>query len=131
MKTKTLAVLLLIVMIPLTLLGWMGTRILLDQKKLHDHQVGLLIDSQLRAVDQSIGDLLHALEKELPTIAETLKPDSHSVRAFLRQRPDIRQVLLFDKNYRRVFPPGGLPLSIMERQFLERTGAVLSPRKRK
>ncbi len=126
MKTKTLAVLLLIVMIPLTLLGWMGTRILLDEKKLHDHQIGLLIDSQLRAVDQSIGDLFRAWEKELPTIAETLKPDSDSVRAFLRQRPDIRQVLLFDKSYHRIFPPSDLPLSSTERQFLERTGAVLS-----
>ena len=62
----------------------------------------------------------------MPTIAETLKPDSDSVRAFLRQRPDIRQVLIFDQNYRRVFPPSDLPLSPMERQLLERTGAVLS-----
>ncbi len=126
MKTKTLIVLLLIVMIPLTLLGWMGTRILLDEKKLHDHQIGLLIVSQLRAVDQSIGNIFQTLEKELPIIAETFQSDSDSVRAFLRKRPDIRQVLLFDKNYHRIFPPSDLPLSSMERQFLERTGAVLS-----
>ena len=126
MKTKALAVLLLIVMIPLVLLGWMGIRILRDEQRLHDHQIQTLITSQLKAVDQSIGQLFKTLETEFPEGAAGLSKDPAAVRTFLRGKPDIRQMLIFDSGYQRVFPPGDSPLTRMERRFLERAGAVLS-----
>ena len=126
MKTKALTVLLLIVMIPLILLGWMGIRVLRDEQNLHDHQIQALITSQLRAVDQSIGQYFKTLETEFPKEAATLSKNPSAVRAFLREKPDVRQMLIFDNNYKRVFPPGDSPLTRMERLFLERAGAVLS-----
>lgn len=126
MKTKALTVLLLIVMIPLILLGWMGIRVLQDEQNLHDHQIQTLITSQLQAVDQSIGQYFKTLETEFPKEAATLPKNPAAVRAFLRGRPDIRQMLIFDNTYKRVFPPGDSPLTRMERRFLERAGAVLS-----
>ena len=126
MKTKALTVLLLIVMIPLILLGWMGIRVLQNEQSLHDHQIQTLITSQLQAVDQSIGDYFKTLEAELPKEAATLSKNPAAVRAFLREKPDVRQMLIFDSAYRRVFPPGDSPLTQMERRFLERAGAVLT-----
>ena len=126
MKTRTLAVLLLIVTIPLLLLGWMGIRILQDEQRLHDHQIQTLITSQLKAVDQSIAQYFKTLEAELPKAATRLSKKPAAIRAFLRGKPDIRQMLIFDNRFHRVFPPGNSPLSQMERGFLERAGAVLS-----
>ena len=126
MKTRTLAVLLLIVIIPLVLLGWMGIRILQDEQRLHDHQIQTLITSQLKAVDQSIAQYFKSLETELPKEASALSKEPAAIRSFLRRKPDIRQMLIFDSQYKRVFPPGDSPLTLMERGFLERAGAVLS-----
>jgi signal transduction histidine kinase len=126
LKTKALAILLLIVMIPLFLLGWLGLRVLRDEQRLHDHQIQSLITSQLQAVDQSITQHFKTLETELPKEAATLAKDPAGVRAFLRGKPGIRQMLIFDSDYHRVFPPGNSPLTRMERRFLERAGAVLS-----
>ncbi len=126
MKTKTLAVLLLIVMIPLFLLGWMGIRVLRDEQSLHDHQIQSLITSQLQAVDQSIGHYFKTLETEFPKEAAGLSKNPAAVRTFLRGKPGVRQMLIFDSSYQRVFPPSDSPLTRMERRFLERAGAVLS-----
>ena len=126
MKTKTLTVLLLIVLIPLILLGWMGIRILQDEQDLHNHQVQTLITSQLKAVDQSIGQYFKALENKFPKEAAAISKNPAAVRDFLRGKPDVRQMLIFDSSYTRVFPPGNSPLTQMERRFLERAGAVLS-----
>jgi signal transduction histidine kinase len=126
LKTKALTVLLLIVMIPLVLLGWMGILVLQDEQRLHDHQIQTLITSQLQAVDQSIKQYFKTLETELPKEAAGLSKDPAAVRAFLRGKPDVRQMLIFDSGYQRVFPPGDSPLTRMERRFLERAGAVLS-----
>ncbi len=126
MKTKALAVLLLIVMIPLVLLGWMGIRVLRDEQRLHDHQIQMLITSQLKAVDQSIGQYFKTLETEFPKEAAALSKNPTAVRAFLRGKPNVRQMLIFDSSYQRVFPPGDSPLTRMEGRFLERAGAVLS-----
>lgn len=126
MKTKALAVLLLIVMIPLILLGWMGLRVLRDEQRLYDHQIQALITSQLQAVDQTIGQYFKTLETELPKEAAALSKNPAAVRTFLRGKPDVRQMLIFDSGYQRVFPPDSSPLTRMERRFLERAGAVLS-----
>lgn len=126
MKTKALTVLLLIVIIPILLLGWMGFRILQDEQNLRDHQIRTLILSQLQAVDQSIKNYFKTLEAQLPKEAAALPKNPTAVRAFLRGRPEIRQMLIFDSSYKRVFPPGDAPLTQMERRFLERAGAVLS-----
>ena len=104
----------------------MGIRILQDEQRLHDHQIQALITSQLQAVDQSIGQHFKTLEAELPKEAAALSRKPAAVRAFLRGKPDVREMLIFDSNYQRVFPPGNSPLSEMERRFLERAGAVLS-----
>jgi signal transduction histidine kinase len=113
-------------MIPLILLGWMGIRVLRDEQSLHDHQIQTLITSQLQAVDQSIAQHFKTLETELPKEAATLAKNPKAVRAFLRGKPGVRQMLIFDSGYHRVFPPGDSPLTRMERRFLERAGAVLS-----
>jgi signal transduction histidine kinase len=126
LKTKALAILLLIVMIPLFLLGWMGLRVLRDEQRLHDHQIQSLITSQLQAVDQSIAQHFKTLETELPKEAASLTKDPAAVRAFLSGKPNVRQMLIFDSSFKRVFPPGDSPLTRMERRFLERAGAVLS-----
>jgi signal transduction histidine kinase len=126
LKTKALAVLLLIVMVPLILLGWMGIRVLRDEQRLHDHQIQTLITSQLQAVDQSIAQYFKTLETEFPKEAALLPKNPKAVRAFLRGKPDVRQMLIFDSGFKRVFPPGDSPLTRMERRFLERAGAVLS-----
>ncbi len=126
MKTKPLALLLLIVVIPLLLLGGLGVRVLNDDKKLHDHQIQTLIASQLKSVDGDIGAYFETLENELSQQATQLATDADSVRAFLRTRPDLRQMLIFDSGFKRLFPPDNAPLTQMERRFLERAGAVLS-----
>ncbi len=126
MKIKALTVLLLIVMIPLILLGWMGIRVLRDEQRLHDHQIQTLITSQLQAVDQSIGQYFKTLETEFPKEAAGLSKNPAAVRAFLRGKPAIRQMLIFDSGFQRVFPPGDSPLTRMEHRFLERAGVVLS-----
>ncbi len=126
MKTKALTVLLLIVLIPLVLLAWMGIRILQDDQRLHDHQIQTLITSQLQAVDQSISQYFKMLEIELPKETASLSKTPTAIRTFLRGKPDVRQMLIFDSRYQRVFPPGNSPLTQMERGFLERAGAVLS-----
>jgi signal transduction histidine kinase len=113
-------------MIPLILLGWMGIRVLRDEQRLHDHQIQTLITSQLKAVDQSIGQHFRTFETELPKEAAALSKKPMAVRAYLNEKPDVRQMLIFDSRFHRVFPPGDSPLTQMERRFLERAGAVLS-----
>jgi len=82
--------------------------------------------SQLQSVDQSIAQYFKTLETDFPKEAAALSKNPTEVRAFLRGKPDVRQMLIFDSGFKRVFPPGDSPLTRMERRFLERAGAVLS-----
>lgn len=126
MKTKTIAVLLSIVVIPLALLAWMGLRMMRDDRQLHDHQVQTLIASQLKAVEASIQDYFKSLEIELQTSALGISHDRESIRTFLRTSPPVRRAMIFDARNRRIFPPQPSPLTDKERRFLERAGSGFS-----
>jgi len=126
LKLKLFSVLLLIVLLPLILLGGLGIKVLRDEQRLQEHQIQTLVDSQLKEVDRSIGQFFQSLEKGFLEWAGNLAGDPASIRSSIQNQPDVRQILIFDPNSKRIFPPGNLPLSQRERQFLERAGVILS-----
>jgi len=120
---KIVVALLVLVLLPLGLLGWIGMRMAENEQKMVSHQVGALVQEQLRRVDERIQSHFQEVQKNLQA-AVPKQVDAAVLRAWLRTAPQVRQVLVMDAQGKRIFPPTAAEVSAGERLFLQRTAAI-------
>ena len=121
MKPKTLAALILIVLIPILVSGWLALRVLFDEQELLGHQMRSLVLDRLHTVDGRVQDQFRRLESDFLAAGDKLPMETGLLRAFVRQQPDVRQLFVFGSDGARLFPPEGEPVTEKENRFLERT----------
>lgn len=121
MHKKIVVALVLLVLLPLVLLGWIGVRMAENERQLLKHQMGLLVQSQLQQVDERIQKHFSGLQNRLSASAPG-EAHAAALRDWLRTAPEVRQLLVMDGTGQRLFPPA--EASSNERLFLQRTAAI-------
>ena len=126
MKPKLTIVLVLIVITPLAIVGWLGARIVQDEQVVLEHQLRELMLGQLRAVDTVLG---RSLERYEQAVLDEMRPfslDPEELRRRGRQSPYVVQYYVLDDEGRLLFPPVGRQAGVTasERESLRRTAQI-------
>ena len=126
MKPKLIIVLVLIVITPLAIVGWLGARIVQDEQVVLEHQLRELMLGQLRAVDTVLG---WSLERYEQAVLDEMRPfslDPEELRRRSRQSPYVSQYYVLDEQGQLLFPPVGTTddVTASERESLRRTSQI-------
>ena len=126
MKPKLTIVLVLIVITPLAIVGWLGARIVQDEQVVLEHQLRELMLGQLRAVDTVLARSLEHYEQAVLDEMRPFSLDMEELRRRSRQSPYVAQYYLLDDEGRLLFPPVGTTdgVTASERESLRRTGQI-------
>ena len=126
MKPKLTIVLVLIVITPLAIVGWLGARIVQDEQVVLEHQLRELMLGQLRAVDTVLGRSLERYEQAVLGEMRPFSLDPEELRRRSRQSPYAVQYYVLDEQGRLLFPPVGTPggVTASERESLVRTSQI-------
>ncbi|UTW11156.1 sensor histidine kinase [Marinobacterium rhizophilum] len=118
--------LMLLVLLPVLLLGWLGLRLQHNEQQLVGLQLQSLIEQQLQSVDQQLQTHFRQLEGVLQQQAQHLRGqadpdyDADQLRAFVKGSAYVKQLfVLGDDGSERLFPPRFGPLSQAEQRLVE------------
>ena len=126
MKPKLTVILVLIVVAPLAIVGWLGARLVQDEQVVVEHGLRELMLGRLRTVDEA---LARSLEDYAETVLEEMNPftvDQGELRKRTRQSPYVEQYYVLDADGRLLFPPVRTLVSLTseERDALGRTREI-------
>ena len=124
MKPKLIAIFLLIVLAPLVLLTWIGTRIVRDEQEIVERRITQLLTSKLADAKTVVHDLIEARQRSLLQATEGIALSAPGLRRLMRASTSAGQAFLLDPKGNRVYPPPAGPLNASERQFLERAQQI-------
>ena len=126
MKPKLIIVLVLIVITPLAIVGWLGARIVRDEQVVLEHQLRELMLGQLRSVDTVLGRSLERYEQAVLGEMRPFSLDPEELRRRGRQSPYVAQYYVLDDQGQLLFPPVGTPSGVTdsERESLRRTSQI-------
>ena len=126
MKTHVWLLFLLIVVLPLAVLTWLGTKVVRDEHAMVSHRFQQVVLGRLRDIDGQMQQHLAVVQQRLAhQIAGLSWHDSEALRQWLRTEPVASQLLVLDPAGKRVHPPNEAPRSQQEEDFVTRlTSAV-------
>lgn len=129
MKPRTLIALVLMVVLPLVLLGWLGLRSAREQRELAESRLDQLLEARLNDLDRRMQAVLDETAGELLRLtSELAEADSEELRRRVFGEPRVDQLFVQRGDGRLLHPPLGQPLSRSEQQFLQRTRQVFAER---
>ncbi len=120
MHRKIIAILLIIVVIPVLLLGWMGMRMSKNEQSVIKQQINSLNIAQLEKVDSVISGYFSELEKKILADSLHISNDTNKFATYLKNEALVKSGIIFDENGKRIFPANGKALSEKERIFIEK-----------
>ncbi|MFC6671068.1 hypothetical protein [Marinobacterium aestuariivivens] len=125
MNYRAPLLLILLILVPLLLLGWLGVRLQQNERQLLGLQLQKLVEQQLETVDgqlqghfQQLERLLQQQARRLHRLADRDYP-ADRLRAFLKDSAQVRQLFVLDDRDERLFPPRQQPLSADEQRLVE------------
>jgi len=121
---KLRIVLLLLVVTPPALLGWVGRRTLTREREAVRAQLEALHRSRLETVRDRVVDILEEHRLALAEAVEPLPAGPEAPRELVRSHGLIRQIFVLAPEGRLLHPPPEGPISSAERAFLERTRPI-------
>jgi signal transduction histidine kinase len=126
LKPKPTLVLVLIVIAPLTIAGWLGARIVRHEQVMLEHRFRELMLGQLRGVEAGLAQALDRYRDNVLAEMQGVEVDPASLRRLTRGSPWVLQHYVLAPDGRFVFPPVANPaeLTEAERASLERTRQV-------
>lgn len=124
MKKRLVVVLLLIVLLPLGLLGWLGTRVVRDEQESLQRRFEDLLEDRLRDVDGAVTELIAGLERDLLELMDTTSAEPESIRSVVRRQAFVRQMFVLDASGKLIHPMPGRAITEAEREFLVRTRRI-------
>jgi signal transduction histidine kinase len=116
--------LLLIVILPLAILGWLGVRIVGNEREIVRHRFRDVLEGSLREVDSRISQLLAERQRELYSEQGLPELSHEALRERVRRSGLVRQYFVLDGDGDLVFPPLSGPLTEAENAFIDRTRQI-------
>ena len=126
MRPKLTILLILIVITPLAIAGWLGARLVRDEQAVVEHQIRELILGRLRAVESELTRVLERYEQAVLAELRPFSVDLDTLRRRTRESPYVEQYYVLDGDGRFLFPPVRSPaeLTDAERRSLARTRTI-------
>lgn len=124
MKRRLVVILALIVILPLAGLGYLGTRVALNEREATRSRFREVLTSRLKDIDAQIAALLAERERIIFADRSVASTDTESMREASRHTPWARQFFVLDSSGQLVYPPAGVPRTQEEDAFLLRTEHV-------
>ena len=128
MKPKLIIIFLLIVLIPLSLLVWLGVRLTNYERENIEKKYKELLLSQLSNIDNNIVKLIEKRERELLALTDNIAENEENFRETTENSPHINQMFMLDQTGEIIYPSPNALLSSDEWDFLERTKDILNNR---
>jgi len=115
--------LIVIVIAPLAVAGWLGARIVGNEQVVVEQRLRELILAQLRGVSLTLADVVARYQTAVRNEVTPFPTDAEKLRRLTRESPYVLQYYLVSPDRRLVFPPVGTPadLTRRERESLQRT----------
>jgi signal transduction histidine kinase len=124
LKPRLIIILLLIVILPLAILGWLGVRIVGNEREIVRHRFRDVLEGSLREVDSRISQLLAERQRELYSEQGLPELSHEALRERVRRSGLVRQYFVLDGDGDLVFPPLSGPLTEAENAFIDRTRQI-------
>lgn len=122
MKPRLVIILLIIVLAPVALLGWLGTRLARHEVAAIERRFDELLLSRLGDVDADIVSFFSERERQfLELTQQTSNPDPDDFREIVRENPIISQMFFLDADGRLIHPAPNGELTESEKEFLRRS----------
>jgi signal transduction histidine kinase len=116
--------LLLIVLLPVALLGWLGMRMAHNEQQVVAAQLEALVHAQLVGVDESIRSYFQEVQDGLLAQLVRLDLGNASLRQFSQGSIQVKHILVIGGDGKRIFPGLTEALSESEKRFMQRTSAL-------
>jgi len=120
MRRGPVLALLLLIMLPLALLGGLGIRLARDEERVLELTLRHQIEGRLGDLADRISRRTASTRANLIDALLEIDHDPESMRRFVRREPRVRQVFLLDSAGTPLYPAPAAPLSVSEREFLDR-----------
>jgi hypothetical protein len=127
MSPRLITIYVLIVLVPLGLLGWLGTKLAREEAERVNKYLEGVMQQRLVDMDRLVQKVVDDIEREMLTLSDKYSdiPDSEPLRDIARRNRFIRQVFIRNESREFVHPPIAGPLQTdQERAFFDRTGSV-------
>lgn len=118
----------LIVALPLAALTWLGMRVVQDDEASLKRKFEDVFAIQIRDIDRVINRHFEALSIELSATARQVKDHPDDIRAFLRESPQVRQIIIVDIAGAVIHPDPATELNLSEREFLHEAQELIRDR---
>jgi signal transduction histidine kinase len=123
-KPKLILVLTLIVLLPLTALGWLGLRVATQEREVTANRLREALNGRLRDINAVILRAVGERETGLLRVLDRSAFAPGELREVVRATPLIQALFVLDPDGNRLHPPPDGPLTSAEQEFLERSGQV-------
>jgi signal transduction histidine kinase len=97
-----------------------------NEQQLLERRAVVLVNSQLKSIDDSIQEYFSSLQQDLQKISGSLSIQTDEIRSFVRKEGRVRHVFIFNPENERQYPPSKGKLTLKEEQFLDRSHWVWS-----
>ncbi|HAA53114.1 MAG TPA: hypothetical protein DCE42_00055, partial [Myxococcales bacterium] len=126
MSKKLFICLLLIVLLPLSVLGWLGHKLSVQDRTQVQMNIQRILQGRLEDTRSQLHSILQKLEKQLLRDLRQQTFTVDALRQYTQQQPMVRQTFWLDANNTLLFPRKTQALNAQERAFLERTRRIWS-----
>lgn len=124
MSKRILIPLLLIVVLPVGLIGWLGVRVAVEDRQVVERNLVQVVQQRLSDISGRVSQLVQRLERELSARLLAVAADPSGLSKLRRDHDLVRQTFWVKKNGLLRYPDPKGVLSRSERRFLRRTRQI-------
>lgn len=128
MSTRPILLLVLLVVLPLGLLAWLGTRLANQERALVEDRIRELLAARLRDLDETVQGQLELLATDLQSLTDLDDFGPDTIRELVRNDPRLFQLFVLDGEGLLIHPDPTATLSTSERDFILRASQVINNR---
>jgi len=128
MKSRSLILIILIVLLPTGLLTWFGVRIARDEKSMTEQRFRSVMEQRLQDVNRVIERQFSETERRLQRVTAIDEFSVELLRGRIRSTPQVTQVFVLTPNGELLYPNPGDSLNGTEQSFLRQAARMFTER---
>ena len=128
MKRRSLILIVLIVLLPVTLLAWFGYRVARDEQAISQQRFRSVMEQRLEDVNRGISGRFEEAERRLREITSTDDISIDNLRRMVRAEPQITQLFVLSPEGTLLYPNPGDELNGTEMSFLQQASRMFTGR---
>ncbi len=128
MRSRSLILIILIVLLPTGLLTWFGVRLADDEKLKTEQRFRSVMEQRLQDVNRLIDRQFSETERRLQRVTAIDEFSVPKLRECVRSTPDVTQIFVLTPTGELLYPEPASPLNSTEQRFLRQASRMLTER---